>query len=343
MESTDPGSKASLSGAQKAAIILVSLGPIESAGLLKNMRDEDTDKLAKAIAQLDRVTPDEVQNTLEEFGQYLTSSGLYVKGGLESASKLLIETYGPTIAQPLIDRLIKSMHNDAIDFANFRKTDPQQLAKFIQDEHPQTIALILSHLDPSQAATLISSLPFETRTDVAIRMADLDQISPEIVRNIASVIDQKLKNLGELSREAYGGVRAVANIFNRLEPNACSQLMEAVEKDNRPLFENIRRFMFVFKDLEELDTTSIGAIISRANRSTLIVALKGSNESLRQKFLSTQSQRGAAMMADDIAALGPVRLKDVDVAQQEVITLAREMETEGVISLANTANDQYVY
>ena len=138
-------------------------------------------------------------------------------------------------------------------------------------------------------------------------------------------------------------MRAVANIFNRLEPNACSQLMEAVEKDNRPLFENIRRFMFVFKDLEQLDLTSIGTIISRANRSTLIVALKGSNESLRQKFLSTQSQRGAAMMADDIAALGPVRLKDVDVAQQEIITLAREMEAEGVISLANTANDQFVY
>jgi flagellar motor switch protein FliG len=343
MESTDSGSKTGLSGAQKAAMILVLLGPVESAGLLKNMRDEETDKLAKAIAQLDRVTPDDVQETLEEFGQYLTASGLYVKGGVESACKLLIETYGPTIAQPLIDRLIKSMHNDAIDFANFRKTDPQQLAKFIQDEHPQTIALILSHLDPSQAATLISSLPAETRTDVAIRMADLDEISPEIVRNIASVIDQKLKNLGELSREAYGGVRAVANIFNRLEPNACSQLMEAVEKDNRPLFENIRRFMFVFKDLEQLDLTSIAAIISRANRSTLIVALKGSNESLRQKFLSTQSQRGAAMMAEDIAALGPVRLKDVDVAQQEIITLAREMEAEGVISLATTANDQYIY
>ncbi len=343
MASIDSDSIAGISGAQKAAIILVSLGPVGSAGLLKHMRDDETDKLAKAIAQLERVTPDHVQNTLEEFGQYITSTGLHVKGGLEYASKLLIEAYGPTVAQPLIDRLMKSMSNEAIDFENFRKTDPQQLAKFIQDEHPQTIALILSHLDPSQAATLISSLPVETRTDVAIRMADLDQISPEIVRNIASVIDQKLKNLGELSREAYGGVRAVANIFNRLDPNTCSQLMEAVEKDNRPLFDSIRGFMFVFKDLESLDPTSISALISRANRSTLVVALKGSNESLRQKFLSTQSQRGAAMMAEDIAALGPVKLKDVDVAQQEIITLAREMEAEGAISLTSAANDQYVY
>ncbi len=333
---------AGLSGPQKAAIILVSLGPVGSAGLLKNMRDEETDKLAKAIAQLERVTPEQVQNTLEEFGQFVISKGLYVKGGLEYASKLLVETYGPTIARPLIERLVKAMSNEAIDFENFRKTDPQQLAKFIQDEHPQTIALILAHLDPSQAAQLISSLPVETRTDVAIRMADLDQISPEIVRNIASVIDQKLRNLGELSREAYGGVRAVANIFNRLDPNTCSQLMEAVERDNRPLFDNIRSFMFVFKDLEDLDLSAISAIISRANRSSLIVALKGANESLRQKFLSTQSQRGAAMMSEDIAALGPIKLKDVDVAQQEIIALAREMEVEGVISLKNAANEQYV-
>ena len=343
MESTDSASIPSLSGTQKAAIVLVALGPAGSAGILKLMRNDETDKLAKAIAQLDRVTPEHVQSTLEEFGKYVTSQGLYVKGGLEYASKLLIEVYGSAGAQPLIDRLAKSISNEAVNFENFRKTDPQQLAKFIQDEHPQTIALILSHLDPSQAATLISSLPVETRTDVAIRMADLDQISPEIVRNIASVIDQKMKSLGELSRESYGGVRAVANIFNRLDPNTCSQLMEAVEKDNPPLFESIRSFMFVFRDLENLETTSIAAIISRSNRSTLMVALKGAEESLRQKFLSTQSQRGAAMMSEDIAALGPVKLKDVDAAQQEIVTLAREMETEGVISLKGSANDEYVY
>ncbi|MBV9222685.1 MAG: flagellar motor switch protein FliG, partial [Acidobacteriaceae bacterium] len=210
MESTDSTSIPSLSGVQKAAIVLVALGPAGSAGILKLMRNDETDKLAKAIAQLDRVTPEHVQSTLEEFGKYVTSQGLYVKGGLEYASKLLIEAYGSAGAQPLIDRLAKSISNEAVNFENFRKTDPQQLAKFIQDEHPQTIALILSHLDPSQAATLISSLPVEARTDVAIRMADLDQISPEIVRNIASVIDQKMKSLGELSRESYGGVRAVA-------------------------------------------------------------------------------------------------------------------------------------
>jgi flagellar motor switch protein FliG len=235
------------------------------------------------------------------------------------------------------------MKSDAATFENFRKVDPQQLAKFIQDEHPQTIALILSNLDASQAATLISSLPVETRTDVAMRMADLDQISPEIVRNIASVIDQKLQSLGELSREAVGGVRAVANMFNRLDPTTCTQLLEGVETENAPLFENIRRFMFVFRDLEDLDVASIRTLISKVERNTLLTALKGANESLRQKFLQTQSNRGAEMMSEDLSSLGPVKLRDVDAAQQNIIGVARELEKEGIISLKNSPNEQYVY
>jgi flagellar motor switch protein FliG len=337
------GAPEQLSGIQKTAIVLVALGPAESASILKHVSEEEADRVAKAIAKLDRVTPEQVEATLEEFIQYHTSQRLFVKGGLDYAHKLLVEAYGPQVAQDLLDRLVRSMNSDALSFDNFRKTDPQQLAKFIQDEHPQTIALILAHLDPSQAAMLISSLPPETRSDVAVRMADLDQISPEIVRNIASVIDQKLRNLGELSREAYGGARAVANIFNRLDPTTCSQLLDKIERDHHPLFDNIRRFMFVFRDLEDLDSTSLGALISRVNRNVLMIALKGANESLRQKFLATQSQRGAAMMSDDIAALGPVKLKDVDGAQQEVITVAREMEKEGAISLKGSGSDQYVY
>lgn len=332
-----------LTGLQKAAIIMVTLGPAESAQMLKHVSEDEADRFAKAVAQLDRVTPEQVGEALEEFYRFTSFESLYVKGGLDYAKKMFTEAYGPSVAQDMVERLTKSITNEALNFENFRKADPQQLSKFIQDEHPQTVALILSHLDPVQAATLINALPFEVRTDVALRMADLDQISPEIVRSIASVIEQKLRNLGELSRESYGGVRAVANIFNRLDPESCTQLMDAVERDNQPLSENIRRFMFVFRDLEDLDKTALGAIVQRANRSTLVIALKGANETLRTKFLSTQSQRGAAMMADDIASLGPVKLKDVDAAQQEIISLARDMEKEGVVSLKGAANEQYVY
>jgi flagellar motor switch protein FliG len=220
--------------------------------------------------------------------------------------------------------------------------DPQQLAKFIQDEHPQTIALILSHLDPTHAARLISALPAEIRADIAVRMADMDEISPVIVRNIALVIDQKLRNLGELSREQLGGVRSVANMFNRLDPTTCTQLLTALETENPALFENVRRFMFVFRDLEGLDDTSIKTLITKVDRKALILALKGANESLRTKFISTQSARGAEMMNEDIASTGPVKLKDVDAAQQQIIATARELEKEGIISLSASGTDQVI-
>ncbi|HEX4167228.1 MAG TPA: flagellar motor switch protein FliG [Bryobacteraceae bacterium] len=332
-----------LNGIQKAAVLLVTLGPQESAAILKHIPSAEANLLARGVAQLNRIPAHLVSDTLEEFSRYSASQQLYLTGGMEYAEKMLAEAYGPEAARGLLDRLANSLGKDGFNFASVRKADPQQLAKLIQDEHPQTIALVLSHFDPSQAATLLSSLPPETRMEVAIRIADLDQISPEIVRNIAFVIDNKLRNLGELSREACGGVRAVANIFNRLDPNTCVQLMEAIEQNKPPLFENIKRLMFVFRDLEKLESAALVAILSRAARSTLIVALKGANESLRQKFLATQSQRGAAMMAEELASLGPVKLREVDAAQQEIVTLAREMEKEGVISLQGSSDEQYVY
>jgi flagellar motor switch protein FliG len=337
------GNDESLTGLQKAAIVLIALGPAESAPVLKHLSEEEAGTVAKAIAQLEHVKPEQIDSALEEFHQFATSHQLFIKGGIDYAQKLLIETYGPNAAQRLIERLVKSMSHENANFENFRKVDPQQLGKFVQDEHPQTIALILSHLDSSQAATLIASLPAETRTDVAIRMANLDQISPEIVRNIASVIDQKLRHLGEPSREACGGPRAVANMFNRLDPKTCSQLLDAVEGENAALFDEIRRYMFVFRDLEDLDTIALKTLVSKVERNMLVLALKGSNDSLRQKFIASQSQRGGEMLAEDIATLGPVKLKDVDSAQQQIIATARELEKDGLISLTNSPADQYVY
>lgn len=338
------GSTTQLAGLRKASIVLVALGPADSAKVLKHLPEDEANRVTRAIAQLKLVSMEELRSVLEQFGQDAASQQLCVKGGLDYAEKMLTEAYGQNVAQSLVERVAKSFGKGGFNFDNFRKADPQQLAKLIQDEHPQTIALILSHLDPSQAANLLSSIPSETQMDVAIRMANLDQISPEVVRSIATVIEHKLRSLGgEMSREACGGVRAVANIFNRLDPNTCSKLMDSIEKTKQPLFENIRQFMFVFRDLESLDNKAIGALMSRCVRATLIVAMKGADESLRQKFLSTQSQRGASMLLEEISALGPVKLRDVDAAQQEIIALAREMEKGGAISLKNSSDEQYIY
>lgn len=331
-----------ISGLRKAAIVLVALGPTDGAKILRNIPEQDADRLARAIAELEQLSQEDVQVAMEAFHRSLLTDRLLIKGGLDYAEKMLTEAYGPTVARQLLTRLEKSLGSDAATFDNFGKTDPLQLARLIQDEHPQTIALVLSHLKPSQAAALLRGLPVGMRSTVATRMADLDQISPEVVRSIATVIDQKLRNVEQLSREAYGGVRAVAEIFNRLEANTCTELMTAVESKNQKLFESIRGLMFVFGDLESLDAAALTLLVSRAPRSDLMLALKGSRESLREKILSTQSQRAAAMMRDDLEAMGAVKRKDVDAAQQAMIALAREMEKEGAISLSGGADEQYV-
>lgn len=330
-----------LKGVQKAAIFLIALGPSNSAGILKKLPEQDADRIAKAVVRVESVESEDVEAVLEEFHKYSTSQKLLVRGGLQYAEKMLTEAYGPEAAKRLIARLARSMEGDLQVFEDFKKVDPQQLAKFVQDEHPQTIALILCHLDAEQAARLISALPPELHKDVAVRMAELNEISPEIIRNIAAVIDLKLRNLGEVSRESLGGVKSLANMFNRLEPNTCSQLLDALEADNPALFDSVRRFMFVFKDLENLDEISIKTLISKVDRKALILALKGANESLRKKFLGTQSSRAAEMMLEDIASTGPVKLKDVDASQQQIIATARELEKEGVINLTG-GGDKYV-
>jgi flagellar motor switch protein FliG len=242
----------------------------------------------------------------------------------------------------MLDRLMKTLGNETLSFDALRKTDPQQLAKFIHSEHPQTIALILSHLNSSQAAGLLFSLPMELRADVALRMANLDQISPEIITKIATVIGSKLKVLGELSREAYGGVNAVAEMFNRLDANTSKEILDSIEQVNPSLVETIRHLMFVFEDLQLLDINAIKEVLSKVDRKILTVALKGTSEQMKNHMLQAMSQRGGEMLREDMESLGPIKIKEVEAAQQQIIAVVRQLEAEGVVSLKGTAGEQYV-
>jgi flagellar motor switch protein FliG len=331
-----------ISGQQKAAIVLMSLGHAASAEILKKMSEQEVNVISTAIAKLHSVTPQQVEAVFEEANAAITRQAGSFKGGLERARVILTQAFGPDQATRLVDRLSKSLEQESVDFSSLRQIDPQQLAKFIQDEHPQTIALVLSHLDASQAAALLNALPVEKRTTAAIRMATLEQISPESVRTIAAVLGQKIRNLGELSREACGGVRAVADMFNRLDTTACNDLLEAVEKEDTKLSEGIRRFMFMFEDLAALDAESIRQLLGAVDRKVLITALKGTSAELQKRFLESMSTRGAELLKDDLSMLGPVRIKDVDAAQQTIIQRAREMEREGTLSLTGSSSDQYV-
>jgi flagellar motor switch protein FliG len=242
----------------------------------------------------------------------------------------------------MLDRLTKALGSEAASFDAIQKADPQQLAKFIHNEHPQTIALVLSHLNSTQAAALLNSLPAGLRSDVAQRMASLDQISPDVILKIAGVIGQKLKTLGEFSRESYGGVRAVAEMLNRLDSASSREILTHIDQGDTTLAETIRHLMFVFEDLLLIDPMGLKEVMGKVDRKVLTLALKGTSEQLRTQILSSMSQRGADMLREDMDALGPVKIKDVEAAQQQIIAIVRQLESEGVLNLKGTVGEQYV-
>jgi flagellar motor switch protein FliG len=329
-------------GLRKAAVLMVILGDQISGEILREMDEEEVQALGREVARISSISNDQAEAVLEEFYQMSMAREYVLKGGIDYAKKILINAFGPEHAKKLVDRLVKTLGSELASFDTLQKADPQQLAKFIHNEHPQTIALILSHLNASQAAGLLVSLPAELRPDVALRMASLDQISPEIISKIASIIGQKLKALGEMSRESYGGVRAVSEMFNRLDSGTSKEILEAIEQNDPKLVETVRHLMFVFEDLLLLTQDSIKEMLSKVDRKILTVALKGTSEQLKNHMLQTMSQRGAEMLKEDLDALGPVKIKDVDAAQQQIIAVIRQLEAEGTISLKGTSGEQYV-
>jgi flagellar motor switch protein FliG len=331
-----------LSGAKKAAILTVFLGDAASAEVFKELDEDEVAAIGREIARLQNITAEDGEQVLEEFYQLAMAQDYVLKGGVDYARKILTKAFGPESARKILDRLLKQLGADAANFDALQKADPQQLAKFIHNEHPQTIALVLSHLNPSQAAGLLFSLPNDLRADVALRMANLDQISPDIISKIASIIGQKLKALGEMSRESYGGVRAVAEMFNRLDSSCSKDILENIEGSDPTLAETIRHLMFVFEDLLLIDQNGIKEILGRIDRKILTVALKGTSDQLKDHFLECMSQRGAEMLREDMEALGPIKIKEVESAQQQIIAVVRQMEAEGAISLKGAVGEQYV-
>jgi len=263
-----------LSGIKKAAILLVSLGEEASAEILRQLEEDEVQEIGREIARLSSITAEQAEAVLDEFHQMSLAHDYVLKGGIDYARKVLNTAYGPDSAKRVLDRLVTALGTEVVNFEALHKADPQQLAKFIHNEHPQTIALVLSHLNPTQAAELLVSLPMEMRPDIALRMANLEQISPEVIAKIATVIDQKLKALGEFSRESYGGVRAVSEMFNRLDSNSSRDILQKIEQSDPNLVETIRHLMFVFEDLMLIDEIGIKEVLARVDRKVLTVALR---------------------------------------------------------------------
>lgn len=332
---------AKLSGIQKSAILMVSLGDDAAASIFKFLEEDEIQQISREIAVTKHVQPEIADEVMEEFHTMAMAKSYISQGGIEYAKKLLIKSVGPEVARKIIDRLVKALESSA-GFTSLERANPQQLSKFIQSEHPQTIALILAHLNASQAAELISSLPEALRSDVAMRMASLQEISPEVVRRISLILEQKLEALGSFATEAYGGVRAVAELFNRMDRNTGRSVLEKIETENPQLASSIRDLMFVFDDILLIDDAGINEILKRADKKTLTIALKGTSEELQNQFFRNMSSRAVEMMKEEMEFMGPVKLKEVEKAQHEIVEIVRQLEEEGVISIGGGGGEDYV-
>ena len=328
-----------LSGRRKAAILLTFIGSQASAAILRQLTEEEVHEIAREITLLPNATEEERESVLRDFAARAERPDSLGVGGVEYATSVLLSAFGPEAGKRMTERLLKAISTETPDIDSLRKADPEHLAKIVHREHPQTIALILCYLGTAQAAKLLSELPAALRADVVRRMAALDQISPEVVNRIAKIIGGKLRIV---SLEAYGGVRAVAEVLNHMNNTTTEEILNSVGNEDPKLGQTIRHLMFVFEDLLNVSQESMRTLIGRLDRKLLTTALKGGSPNIKGHFTSLMSGRAKEMFEEDMQALGPVRIKDVEEAQQKIIAVARQLQDEGAISLSSSGSEQFV-
>jgi len=331
-----------LTGVQKCAILLIALGEQGSAEILKHLTEDEVQLVSNAIANLPSISAEDAESVLEEFHSVAADAVQVGHGGVGYAKRMLTNAFGPEGSKKHLDRLPEASGKPSHS-QELQRLEPQLLARFVRNEHPQTAALILAHLSAAQSAAVLTSMEPPVQADIALRIAKLEKISPAVMGKISAVIGQKLKSVGEIKRESSGGPRAVAEIFNQLESNLSNEILMQIGEENAEIMEAIRQKMFVFADLLSIDANGVKELLARADRRQLTVALKGTSEEIRQHLLKGMSQRGSAMLLEDMEALGPMKMKDVEAAQQQVIAVVRQLESEGVLNLKGGGGDeQYV-
>jgi len=331
-----------ISGKRKAAILLVLLGDDAAASVYKNLPDPEIRMITEEIAELEYISPEMASSVLHEYHRLTVTQEYLAQGGQEYAKKLLIKAFGPEAANDLLQEVSRVQEANAQNLDTLQKTDPHQLAKFIQGEHPQTIALILAHLNTKVARTVLLLLPEKVRGQAVKRLAQMQQFSPEMVKKISLVLHKRLMTLGSQSRRAYGGVKAVADLLNQIDQEATSTILETIEQDNAQLATTIRNLMFTFDDFLEVPEAGIRELLGQVDKKTLALALKGSSEDLKNHVFKSMSSRAVEMLKEDMDVLGPVRGRDVQNAKHEIVAVARRLEGEGKITLKQEAEDSYV-
>ena len=327
-------------GIQKAAILLIALGPERSADIFKHLKEDEIEELTLEIANTRSVSPQVKEDVLNEFYQICLAQQYIAEGGIGYAKELLDKALGEDRAKEVITKLTASLQVRPFEFV--RKTDPSQLLNFIQDEHPQTIAMILSYLTSAQAALVIGALPPEKQADVAKRIAMMDRTSPDVIKEVERVLEKKLSSLVNQDYTIVGGVDAIVNILNTVDRTTEKHIMESLEIEEPELADEIRKKMFVFEDILLLDDREIQRVLRDVDNADLGVALKAANEEVQNVIFKNLSKRLAAMIKEDMEFMGPVRMKDVEEAQQKVVSVIRKLEDSGEIVISRGGGDEIV-
>lgn len=329
-----------ITGIQKAAVLLIALGPERSSQIFKHLKDDEIEQLTLEIANTKSIPSELKDEVIEEFYEICLAQQYIAEGGIAYAKELLDKALGEDRARDVIGRLTASLQVRPFEFV--RKADASQLLNFIQDEHPQTIALILAYLPSSQAAAVVSALAPEKQADVAKRIAMMDRTSPDVIKEVERVLEKKLASLVNQDYTIVGGVDSIVNILNTVDRSTEKHIMENLEIEEPELADEIRRKMFVFEDILILDNRSIQTVLREVDNNELAIALKNANEDVQQVIFDNLSSRLATMIKEDMEFMGPVRLKDVEEAQQKIVNIIRKLEDSGEIVISRGGGDEIV-
>lgn len=337
---TTPSSRRQLTGKQKAAVFLVVLGPDIASRIFDYLKEEEIEQLTYEIARISTIEPAEKEKVLHEFQELMMAQDFITQGGLDYARDVLEKAVGGQKAADIISRLTSSIQSRPFDFV--RRTDPAHLLNFIQAEHPQTIALILSYLEPQKSSMILGALPQETQADVAKRIAVMDRTSPDVLREVERVLERKLSTLASEDYTSAGGIEAIVEILNLVDRGTERNIIEELEDEDPELAEEIKKRMFVFEDIVLLDDRSIQKVLREVDGQELARALKAVDSEVQDKIYRNMSKRAASLLKEDMDFMGPIRLKDVEESQQKIVGIIRKLEEQGEIVVARPGENELV-
>lgn len=331
---------AQMNGVRKAAILMIAVGEDVAKEILRTLPDSDVQRITEELADLRSVPPEVSSEVLDEFWELLETQHVMMHGGLDFAARLLQDTFGKQRADDLLMLVRRAQEASQGNLGKLQKTDPLQLGKLLDSEHPQTIALVLAHLDPRRASQVLDNLSEEHKVVSIKRLAEMRQFSPEMAQKVALILHRRLENVGDTKRKSYSGFKAVADLLNRVNAEEAKRILESIEDDQPELALSIRNLMFTFEDLLTVPPATIREIVSEVDKRQLALALRGANEELKAQVFKSMSSRAVEMLKEDMEIMGPVRSREVAAAQQEILNLARRLEAEGKVILKMETGDE---